>query len=269
MFYSCVHTHTSFCDGSDTPEALVRTALELGFSSLGFSGHGHSTLDPCAMSEEGELAYRQEILRLREVYGGQIDILLGQEHEALAPYADYPYDYLIESLHWICHQGIYLPIDWSRDRIEANVKSHFGGDFYAFCHAYYDACIQAYGTSPAQICGHLDLVSKFNEAGDLFDPQDPRYLAPAKDAMAAAVERGMVIEVNTGAIARGYRTAPYPARPLLMHLKDLGGQVIVTSDCHNKAHLCCWYEQAAQLLSSCGFTHTLTLDRQGFREIDL
>lgn len=266
MFHSCVHTHSNFCDGADAPEAMVLEALQHGFVSLGFSSHGHSTLDPCAMSEEGEVLYREEVLRLRQVYGHQIDILLGQEHEALSPYAQYPYDYLIESLHWIFHQGEYLPIDWDCQRAQHNADTHFGGDYYAYCRAYYDACTAAYCHSPAQICGHLDLVSKFNEGGRLFDETDPRYLGPAKDALAAAVERGMVLELNTGAIARGYRTAPYPSIPLLHHLKDIGGQIIVTSDCHNKNYLTCFYDQAGSLLEHCGFTHTVVLTAEGFRE---
>ena len=32
-----LHTHTSFTDGADTAEAMVRAALERGFFSLGFS----------------------------------------------------------------------------------------------------------------------------------------------------------------------------------------------------------------------------------------
>ena len=77
----------------------------------------------------------------------------------------------------------------------------------------------------------------------------------------------MVVELNTGAISRGYRTAPYPSIPLLRHLKDLNGKIIVTSDCHNKAHLTCWYDEAAELLKSCGFRSVMQLRKHGFEEI--
>ena len=33
------HTHTTFCDGADTPEEVVKEALRLGMTHLGFSGH--------------------------------------------------------------------------------------------------------------------------------------------------------------------------------------------------------------------------------------
>ncbi len=35
-----LHTHCRFCDGKDTIEDLVRTAIDKGFDSLGFSSHG-------------------------------------------------------------------------------------------------------------------------------------------------------------------------------------------------------------------------------------
>ena len=34
-----LHQHTVFCDGKDTPEEVVLTAIEKGFCGIGFSGH--------------------------------------------------------------------------------------------------------------------------------------------------------------------------------------------------------------------------------------
>ena len=33
------HTHTTWCDGKDTPEAVVVAAIEKGFYAIGFSSH--------------------------------------------------------------------------------------------------------------------------------------------------------------------------------------------------------------------------------------
>lgn len=264
---SCVHTHSTFCDGASAPAETVRAALDLGFVSLGFSGHGAASYDSAAMTPEAELQYRREILRLRDAYAGRLDILLGQEHDALSPYADFPYDYLIESVHYIESLGEKLCVDWGRAETEAHIR-RFGAP-YAYCRAYFETCAAAYEKSPAQIAGHLDLVAKFNMAGDLFDETDPRYLAPAREAVAAALARGMAVEVNTGAIARGYRSVPYPAPPLLRVVRDLGGRVILTSDCHDAARLAFWYPEAAALLRAEGFRSALVLRRDGFHEVGL
>ncbi len=67
------HTHTTFCDGSDAPEAVVQAALRKGFTHLGFSGH----MDPGVSMDYA--AYAQEISRLQSDYRDQIDILRGAE----------------------------------------------------------------------------------------------------------------------------------------------------------------------------------------------
>ena len=36
-----LHTHSTFCDGFDTPEEMVNIAIEKGFDSIGFSGHSY------------------------------------------------------------------------------------------------------------------------------------------------------------------------------------------------------------------------------------
>lgn len=67
------HTHTTFCDGSDTAEAVVQEALRRGFTHLGFSGH----MDPGVSMDYA--AYAQEICRLQAAYRDRIDILRGAE----------------------------------------------------------------------------------------------------------------------------------------------------------------------------------------------
>ena len=61
------HTHTTFCDGRDTPEAVVRAAIAKGFSAIGFSSHSEMLKDPAA--------YVAEIRRLEAEYRGKIRVL--------------------------------------------------------------------------------------------------------------------------------------------------------------------------------------------------
>ena len=69
------HTHTTFCDGRDTPEAMVRAALAKGFDALGFSSHSEMLRDPAA--------YVAEIRALAERYRGRIRILCGLAETAM------------------------------------------------------------------------------------------------------------------------------------------------------------------------------------------
>ena len=39
MILTNYHAHTNFCDGKESPEAMVREAIACGFQIFGFSAH--------------------------------------------------------------------------------------------------------------------------------------------------------------------------------------------------------------------------------------
>ena len=39
MILEDLHTHTTYCDGNDTPEDMVKEAIKKGLLTIGFSGH--------------------------------------------------------------------------------------------------------------------------------------------------------------------------------------------------------------------------------------
>ena len=250
---SNVHTHTTFADGRDTPEEMVRAALALGFHTLGFSEHGHADYDDCSMSLAQEPEYRAEVRRLREKYAGQIDLLLGYEHDWLSPANVEEYDYTIESVHFVPAKGELFCVDNTRHILTDAAQRLYGGDMYALCRDYFRTVCQSIEGTGAAILGHIELVKKFNEARDLFDDADPRYLGPALECAGLAARSGRLVEINTGAIARGYRKAPYPGAAMLKRIRECGGRVILTSDCHNSDYLDCGFAQAAELARACGF----------------
>lgn len=249
---SNIHTHGTYSDGRDAPEAMIQAALKLGFHTLGFSEHGHTDYDDYSMTLEAEAAYRREIPALRAKYAGQIDILLGYEHDWLMPPTQDDYDYVIESVHFVRAGDELFPIDENRALLESAIERHFGGDPYAMCAAYFRTICESC-QSHAQVLGHMDLVMKFNEHRDLFDDTDPRYLRAALEVADSAANSGMLVEINTGAVARGYRTQPYPGPAILKRLAERRARVIFSSDCHNSDYLDCGFDDAQSLARACGF----------------
>jgi len=73
-----------------------------------------------------------------------------------------------------------------------------------------------------------------------------------------------LFEVNTGAISRGYRTTPYPDAFLLDALRDMGFGAVITSDCHDRRDLSCFYGEAEELLKAHGFRELWVLTDKGF-----
>ena len=76
------HVHTTFCDGADTPRAMVEAACRAHLDALGFSGHSFVSFDPAAgMGAERAALYRAEIAALRTEYAGQLPIFCGIEKD--------------------------------------------------------------------------------------------------------------------------------------------------------------------------------------------
>ena len=248
-----IHSHTRYADGRDRPEAMLEAALRLGFHTLGFSEHGHADYDDCSMDPAQEPLYRAQIRALRQKYAGRIHVLLGIERDWWSRTDLSEYDFAIESVHYLRAGGETLCVDHTRAILEDGIRRLYGGDPYALCRAYFRTVCESIQGTGAQVLGHIELVMKFNEARDLFDDADPRYLAPALECAELAAQSGRLIEINTGAIARGYRTAPCPGEAMLRRAAECGGRVILTSDCHDARYLDCGFARAAALAKACGF----------------
>ena len=91
----------------------------------------------------------------------------------------------------------------------------------------------------------------------------------ALGAMEALRGKIPFFEVNTGAISRGYRTAPYPAVPLLKAFREMGFGAVITSDCHDGRNLDCHFNESAELLKACGFQEKFVLTEEGFVPAEL
>ena len=96
------HTHTSFCDGTDSAEEMIARALALGFSTLGFSSHA----DPPQGVPMDVDAYLAEIRRLQWEYRDRLEILRGVELDnIMSPDMAKDVEYRIGSTHNIPPKG--------------------------------------------------------------------------------------------------------------------------------------------------------------------
>ncbi len=249
---SNLHTHTTFCDGRHTAEEVVLSAIQMGMNTLGFSEHSSCVEDEYGMNTEQEVAYRKEILRLRSVYKEQLHILLGIEQDIDSPAIEYPYDYIIGSVHLLEKDGVVFPVDSSAKILLEDVQQLYGGDFYSLLRHYYEVEAQVIERTHCDIVGHFDLITKFNEGGALFDESDPRYRKCALDALDVLLEQDGLFEINTGAISRGYRKTPYPSPMLLHRIAEKRGRITLSADAHHKDFLLCEFEPALQIAKASG-----------------
>lgn len=261
---SSPHVHTTYCDGQSTASQMAQSAWEKGFVSLGFSSHACQGYDPrYAMSEDGERGYMRDVNALREEYRGRMRIWLGVERDQHA-YADRSaYAYIIGSAHYIPAGSRLVAVDGSAAVLREVCKTHYGGDGMALAHAYYEALSAYIPDYKPDIIGHFDLVRKHNRALGFFDEQDPAYLRMAKRAMETVYAGCALLEVNTGGMARAGATEPYPILPLLEHWRELGGRVILASDCHLASQIAFGYEKGLALIRQAGFDRITYLGTGG------
>lgn len=270
MLRANYHTHTVFCDGSDTPEEMVRAALGRGFLHLGFSGH----MDPDIHMDWP--AYMAEMGRLRALYGDRLDILAGVELDGVYDPACAPgAEYTIGSTHFLpVDSPVPMSVDNSPRMLQELCRDYYGGDWLALCRAYFELEAQVAERTSCTFVGHFDLVAKFNDELRFVDETDARYLGPALDAMEALVSEGVPLEINCGAVNRGLRRELYPRRELLCALRDFGGEIVISSDAHHAELIDGAFDVAVATAIECGFTHTNVLvhDAMGnveFRQLAL
>lgn len=261
QFLSNCHTHTQFCDGRSTAEAMVERALELGFVSLGFSSHGPQKFDtPYSISPDQEESYKAEINRLKEKYKGQIRIYLGIERDLFSIADPQSYEYYLASVHYIptC-RGTYVGVDGNPELISRYIREDLGGNGLLFAQKYYELLTGYARAYKPPIIGHFDLLRKNNLRLQFVDESASAYRDIALQSLQALYETGAMLEVNTGAIARGYFQGQYPDEYALKYWAKLGGEVMVNSDCHDAKDLDCAFDKMPQLLSRCGFDHVVRL----------
>ncbi|MBQ8254674.1 MAG: hypothetical protein IJY94_04125, partial [Clostridia bacterium] len=101
-----------------------------------------------------------------------------------------------------------------------------------------------------------------------FDTAAPRYIKACSDALDALLAHNVPFEINTGAMSRGHRSAPYPSPEILKYIKEKGGSIILDSDSHNAKNLCYAFDVATDLAKRCGFRSRVILTQNGKKEIE-
>ncbi len=246
-----LHVHTTFCDGASSPRALVMAAVEKGMDMLGFSAHAHTAFDESYCMLRGvEAVYQKEIRALSREFAGKIRILCGIEQDFFSDTPTDAYDYVIGSVHYVLKDGQYYSVDTSAEGFSRMLREGYAGDAYAAAEDYYREVSEMAEKMRPTFIGHFDLFTKFNEKYAFFDEQHPRYRAAWQAALDKILPLGIPFEVNTGAIARGYKTVPYPSHEQLLYIQEGGGQVLLSGDTHSCDALCFGFAEWEKALSA-------------------
>jgi histidinol-phosphatase (PHP family) len=176
MCYSCLHTHTTFCDGEDDIETFCRVAYEKGLVDLGFSAHAPIRKktgwdSDWNLPDERLPEYLDAVREARHRWAGKLRVFVGLEIDFIAglmgpadsDYRELGLDYCIGSVHYLIPpRGKPFEVDGAPDAFAGGVKEGFSGDIEAVINAYWDAEEALIRAGGFDILGHLDLIKKNN-----------------------------------------------------------------------------------------------------------
>jgi histidinol-phosphatase (PHP family) len=278
MNYSCLHTHSDFCDGHDDIETMIRSAYERGFVSIGLSSHapilGKTGIRSDWHMEDGRLEeYVETVRKARLRWAGKISVFLGLEVDyirGLMGPADRDIrslglDYVIGSVHYVFppHGTEPMTVDSPPEEFERNIRRMFDGDGEALMETYWDTLEDMIRQGGFDILGHADLIKKNNPRGRWFSTGSGGYRRRLERAASAIAASAVTVEANTGGLNRGSVPDTYPSLPFLRLLGEKKVPVVITADAHRAGDLGGHYEEARQTLLAAGYTSAAFFERTG------
>lgn len=267
MNYSNLHTHSIYSDGAHSPREIIERALSQNMTAIGISDHSYTFFDTrYCLAEEKNEAYINELRALKEEYKNKIEVLVGIELDAYSEgYDRKDFDYIIGSCHYINFDGDYRSVDSSLEGVIDAVSTYCNGNALEFARRYYNTYSELISELRPDILGHIDLVAKLG----VVDEELPEYRKMAISTLTDVLSVSPFIELNTGAISRGYRSIPYPAPFLLREIRERGGKLILSSDSHSKDTLTFYFDESLELLRENGFKSIITYKNGSFEEVGI
>jgi histidinol-phosphatase (PHP family) len=250
-----LHNHTYLCNhATGEVEEYVQKAIELGIDVYGFSEHApmKNFDDGYRLTLEKKEFYEDMIVKLREKYQGQIEILLGYEVDFIE--GDYildsiknaPVDYLLGSVHYIGKWGFDNP-EFIKEYETRNIDQVWID--------YFDAVHKMAKTGYFDIVSHMDLIKLFK-----FFPKQLDMKSILQPVLKTIKQTHMVIEINTSGFRKPIQEQ-YPSRDILELAYELNIPITFSSDAHNVDHIGLFYEEATSLAHAIGYNQC-TIFRQ-------
>ena len=260
------HLHTPRCKHAKGPlEAYVERACQLGLRQVGFADHNPlpNKLGADVRMGESELDdYVADVLRLRDRFRGQIEVLLGIEMdyiEGLEAYCEkmiarYPWDYILGSIHYLdpeCRIS-----SWPR---------RFTGDATALYRRYFELVRKLVSSGLCDVVAHFDVVKRSGRS--LPAPLD----GDLRRTLAEIARADLCLEINTS----GHRhpelaqPEPYPSLPIIEQAVLLKIPLTVNSDAHEPAQVGFKFAEMAEKLRQrgCGSVATFRQRRRVMVEL--
>ncbi len=250
------HVHTSFSSDCDIEMSkMIDSALDKGFSEIAITDHidydypdSHFdfSLDFKGYQQSLEDYYKAYRNKIRVVKGLEIGIQKHIIKECQNTIMDYPYDFVICSLHGAQKKDLHNG-DFFKDK---KIQEAYL-DYYTYMYH----CLKMFKSY--NVVGHLNLIDRYRKY--MNGPIEYSvYSDLIEDILKMIITDGKGIEINTSSFRYNMEVLS-PTMEMLQHYKELSGEIITLgSDAHTPDYVGYKFDYIYDLLKNMGFKYITT-----------
>jgi histidinol-phosphatase (PHP family) len=248
-----IHTKAS-SDGKGTMEEYACKAQEKQIAEIGFSDH----IDGDRLTERSDIfsakmsKYVEAFLNCRKAssvrlkLGCEVDYFLGEIKKTEKILEEYPFDYVIGSVHFVGDWGIDNPAKMNEHSKKNPLESYEG---------YFRYVREMCRTRLFDIVGHPDLIKIFglkpiNDVSQIYT-----------DTAQTIADSHMCAEINAKGLERPCKEM-YPSLEFLQILHKNSVPITFGSDAHNPADLGLNLSRAVRLAKKAGYAEACLFERR-------
>ena len=274
------HQHTIFSDGAEIPERYVQSALEMGFSAIGFTEHSPLPFENTFSLKNEEVDnYVLTIENLKKKYSDKITIYRALEMDYIPGMSENfshwkeecKTDYLIGSVHlvspprtnelWFIDGPDYHIYDEGLDKF-------FDGDIRKAVKTYFYQINMMIESQDFEILGHMDKITMHNR--DRFFKQDEAwYQSLIDETLDLVKENNLIVEVNTRGKYKKRSDYLFPDGEALKKICHMKIPVIISSDAHKPDELNKEFDDAIKHLLNIGIREVWRFDKGEWKSVPL
>ncbi|HLO12613.1 MAG TPA: histidinol-phosphatase [Pseudoneobacillus sp.] len=248
-----LHTHHDRCGHAEGKiKDYIEAAINKGLSVIGISDHSpyfsrdeDQPFPHITMAKSQFKEYVNEVLQLKQVYMGKIQVLLGIEADFFPEHVDnyrnnferYPFDYIIGSVHQVDGVSIFKKERWDGLTDQEKIKTKEN---------YYSMIEQSARSGMYQILGHIDAMKGYYPAFSSIQTKAIEH------TLKVIGECDIAIEINTSGKTKDVG-GWYPSDDMLELALHYGVKVTFGSDAHIPERVGDEFELVQKRLREIGF----------------
>lgn len=245
-----LHIHTEFsCDSEADMQEYLINGIQQNMNAVCFTDHVDLNENDYGYNYYNAKSFFEKYDKLKKIYKEQIIMLAGIEfgephlyYSELKNLSEYPYDYIIGSIHWI---GNMFPCQKVREQYSAK-------EFYLL---YWDEVLKTVKQGGFDALGHIDFPKRYY--GEIY--YNEKIM---NEIFKYLLDKDMVIEINTSSLRKGH-TQTMPGIEILQIYRNNGGKYItIGSDAHEVRDLAADNKIAKQLIQDMNFQEVMYINRE-------